>query len=196
MHAHSIGWLICLLIPTVADNDAGRRAAIAAVLDDWHQAAAAADEVRYFKHLSPDAVFLGTDATERWPFEEFRKYVHPHFSKGRGWKFRSLRRVVTLSKDGQVAWFDEDLATEKLGPCRGSGVLVADGQSWKIAHYVLSVPVPNEVFADVRKIIEAALEATKTPVEPKKPGSAPALPQCDSTRHIQVQAALAGVLRV
>jgi hypothetical protein len=39
--------------------------AVAGVLDDWHDAAAKADEPRYFAHFSSDAVFMGTDATER-----------------------------------------------------------------------------------------------------------------------------------
>ena len=41
-------------------------AAVRAVLDDWHAAAAASDEARYFDHFADDGVFLGTDATERW----------------------------------------------------------------------------------------------------------------------------------
>ena len=45
---------------------AGSEEAIAMVLDDWHAAAAAADEDRYFAHFAPDAIFLGTDASERW----------------------------------------------------------------------------------------------------------------------------------
>lgn len=46
-----------------------------------------------------------------------------------------------------------------LGPCRGTGVLVLDGDRWKIAQYNLSVPIPNQVFDDVKKIIDAALKA-------------------------------------
>ena len=47
-------------------------ASIDAALDDWHRAASAADEARYFSHLADDAVFLGTDATERWDVRAFR----------------------------------------------------------------------------------------------------------------------------
>lgn len=36
------------------------------MLDDWHQAAAVADEARYFGHFAPNGVFMSTDATERW----------------------------------------------------------------------------------------------------------------------------------
>lgn len=141
------------------------QAEIARVIDDWHAAAAAADEERYFGHMTDDAVFLGTDATERWSKSEFRAYAHPYFSKGKAWSFRSVRRNVTVSADGATAWFDEDLATPNLGPSRGSGVLVRMGSTWKIAQYNLSVPIPNAIFTDVKKLIESARPAdgTETP---------------------------------
>lgn len=126
---------------------------VARVLDDWHDAAAHADEARYFGHFAEGAVFLGTDATERWTVPEFRAYAHPRFASGRAWSFHAVRRAITFT-DG-VAWFDEDLATERLGPARGSGVLVRSGATWKIAHYDLSIPIPNERFAAVRALLEA-----------------------------------------
>ena len=39
---------------------------IGAVLDQLHAAAAKADGPTYFGLYTPDAVFIGTDATERW----------------------------------------------------------------------------------------------------------------------------------
>lgn len=135
--------------------------AVEAVLDDWHAAAAAADEDRYFSHFTAGGVFLGTDATERWRRDEFRKWAHPHFAKGKAWKFKAVRRDVALSPAGDVAWFDEGLATEKLGPCRGSGVLVREEGAWKVAQYNLSVPIPNEIFDPVRQSIAEALKAKK-----------------------------------
>lgn len=129
---------------------------VAAVLDDWHAAAAAADEERYFGHMTDDAVFLGTDATERWTKPQFRAYAHPFFARGKAWSFRSVRRNVSFSADGKTAWFDEDLSTPNLGPSRGSGVLIDTGDGWKIAQYNLSVPIPNGVFDDVKKIISGA----------------------------------------
>src|SRR3954470_10079 len=122
------------------------RAAIGHELDDFHDAAARADEERYFGHFAPQAVFLGTDATERWDVPAFRAYAHPHFAKGKAWSFRAARRDVTLGPSN-VAWFDEALETPNLGPARGSGVLVrsSDGQ-WKIAQYNLAITVANERF--------------------------------------------------
>ncbi len=126
------------------------------VLDGWHAAAAAADEERYFGYFARDAVFLGTDATERWNKEEFRTFAHPYFKKGEAWKFKATHRNVSYSADGKTAWFDEALSTPNLGPARGSGVLVLEGPDWKIAQYNLSVPIPNGIFKDVKKMIEAA----------------------------------------
>lgn len=126
---------------------------IASVLDDWHDAAAKADETRYFGHLTEDAVFMGTDATERWDKKAFRAYASPHFAKGKAWRFKAARRAIVLSRGGEVAWFDEDLVTEKLGPARGSGVLVRAGQGWQIAQYNLSITIPNERFEAVRQAI-------------------------------------------
>ena len=137
-----------------AVDPADSRAAVEAVLEDWHDAAAQADEDRYFAHFTDDAVFLGTDATERWSVDEFREYAHPHFAEGDAWAFRATRREVIVGEGGEVAWFDEDLATENLGPARGSGVLVrgADG-TWRIAHYNLAITVPNDRFAEVRELL-------------------------------------------
>jgi len=146
--------------PPEASHPASAR--IAAVLDDWHAAAAAADEERYFRHFAPDAVFLGTDARERWTIEEFRRYAHPYFAKGKAWSFRSVERHVAFSPDGTVAWFDEALETPNLGPSRGSGVLIRAGSGWQIAQYNLSVPIPNELMSDFKARIESQLG--------KKPG--------------------------
>ena len=140
---------LALALPTAVPVEA-----VAAVLDDWHAAAAAADEARYFGHFAPDAVFLGTDATERWTVEEFRRYAHPYFAKGKAWSFKAVERHITLSTDGSVAWFDERLDTPNLGPARGSGVLVRAGGAWKIAHYDLSVPIPNALMKEIKERIE------------------------------------------
>ena len=129
---------------------------VAAALDDFHDAAARADEARYFGHFAPDGVFLGTDATERWDAAAFRVYAHPHFAKGRAWSFRGVRRRIAVR--GDTAWFEEDLETQNLGPARGSGVLVSRGGRWLIAQYVLSITVPNEKFKAVKELLEVAKE--------------------------------------
>ena len=140
---------------TASGGDRGD-AEVRAVLDAWHLAAAAADETAYFGAMAPGFVFLGTDMTERWDVKSFRDYAHPHFAKGKGWRFRATRRDVVVGDTGTVAWFDEDLATEKLGPARGSGVLVHDEAGWRLAQYVLSTTVPNDRFDAVKRAIDGA----------------------------------------
>ncbi len=133
--------------PPVARVDVdGAKTAIAAVLDDLHDAAAHADEPRYFGHFAPDGVFLGTDATERWDLAAFRAYAHPHFAAGKAWAFRATRRAIVVAPDGHLAWFDEDLATARLGPARGSGVLALVAGQWKIEQYNLAIVIPNDRF--------------------------------------------------
>jgi len=125
---------------------------VAAVLDDWH-AAAAADEERYFGHFASDGVFLGTDDSERWTVAGFRDYAHPYFSQGRGWTYLPRERHVLLSDDGRLAWFDEKLDNEQYGRVRGTGVLRRTDEGWKIVHYSLSFPIPNEVTLTVAEFV-------------------------------------------
>lgn len=154
--------------------------AVGNVLDDFHHAAEVADEERYFAHFAVDGIFLGTDATERWGVEAFRAYAHPHFAAGKAWTFRATRRDVALSRDAALAWFDEDLDTEGLGPARGSGVLRRDAEGrFRIVQYNLTITVPNERFRAVRELLEgqAASDTSDTsdaegaPEEPSGAGT-------------------------
>ena len=172
--------LICLLVavlpapsgstsaPSAATPlDPADAAGVDAVLDELHRAAAAADGPRYFALFTPTAVFLGTDATERWTLDEFRAYAKPHFDAGKGWDYTSVERhlvpVPAAAAGGMVAvvLFDELLDNAKLGRCRGSGALVRTGDAWKIAQYNLSIPVPNDLALPVVELIRAANIRTK-----------------------------------
>jgi ketosteroid isomerase-like protein len=128
-------------------------AGVDAVLNDFHDAAAKGDFNRYFSHFTDDAVFLGTDASERWTTSEFRAYAKSRFERG-GWTYTPVKRNVFFSKDGQVAWFDETVASKKYGNMRGSGVLVKTGTTWKVAQYNLLKPIPNDLFDKVVGMID------------------------------------------
>lgn len=155
------------LLPSAASGtekpaDADPRDEVARALDDWHDAAAKADEERYFARFAPEGVFLGTDPGERWTVEAFRAFAKPYFARGKAWSFRARERWVTLSPGGDVAWFDERLDTPNMGPCRGSGALRKIGGTWKIALYDLSIPIPNDLTKElVKRIAEAP--APRTP---------------------------------
>ncbi|HJW43670.1 MAG TPA: nuclear transport factor 2 family protein [Geothrix sp.] len=150
--------ILCATLALSAQSPAEK--AVAAVLEDWHLAAAQADEGRYFGHLAEGAVFLGTDPAERWTKAAFQTWAHPIFQRGKAWSFRATRRAVAFSKDSRTAWFDEDLDTPNLGPARGSGVLTRDKERWLIQQYNLSVPIPNALMKAVRTQIGAHLETS------------------------------------
>jgi ketosteroid isomerase-like protein len=134
---------------------AGETSTINTMLDGWHDAAAKADEARYFDAMTPEFVFLGTDATERWDAKSFREFAHPYFAKGTAWTFVPHDRHVVLAPQGDVAWFDEKLDSKSYGECRGTGVVRRVGDTWKIAHYNLTIPIPNDLAKKVVEMIRA-----------------------------------------
>ena len=133
-------------------------AEIAAVLDRLNAASTAADGPAYFALFTPDARFIGTDATERWSMAEFRAFAEPFFARGRGWTYTPHDRVITVApiECRCIAWFDEELDNAGYGQTRGSGVLRLTDDGWKIEQYVLSFAVPNERSAAVVEAIRDA----------------------------------------
>jgi len=129
---------------SLADN---QRAAIDALIDGLHQDAHEGNFQTYFDRYTPDAVFLGTDKSERWTIDQFKVYAEPAFEDGHGWTYSVKER--NWEGEGNTRWFDEVLLNEKLGHCRGTGVVeLVDGE-WKIAHYALTMLVPNDIAAEV-----------------------------------------------
>nr|WP_245987153.1 nuclear transport factor 2 family protein [Maribacter vaceletii] len=132
---------------------------INALVTAWHQAAADANFDAYFGKMTNDAVFVGTDATENWQNKEFKEFCKPYFNNGKAWSFTTIERNI-YSTEKNIAWFDELLNTQ-MGICRGSGVVNKVGGQWKIAHYVLSITIPNEKIKEVvllKKVEKTALE--------------------------------------
>jgi ketosteroid isomerase-like protein len=128
-------------------------AAVNSMLDGWHAAASRADEAGYFGAMAPEFVFLGTDATERWDRDAFRAFAHPYFAKGKAWTFTPHDRHVVFSPAGDVAWFDEKLDSASYGDCRGTGVVRRIDGAWRIAHYNLTIPIPNDLAKSVVSMI-------------------------------------------
>ena len=124
-----------------------------ATLDAFHTAASEADLDTYLGLMTPGMVFLGTDGTERWQGHAWRDFVSGYFVKGQGWTYHPEDRKITLSEGGGLAWFDELLQNDKLGQCRGSGVLVLGENGWQLAQYNLSVPIPNSMVQSVADAI-------------------------------------------
>ncbi len=144
--------IIILLLPQTnwAQED------LDALLNGLHLDAHKGNFESYFDRYSTDAVFLGTDKTERWTIEEFKAYAKPAFSDGHGWTYSVIER--NWEGDGNTRWFDEILLNEKLGHCRGTGVVELINGEWKISHYALTMLVPNSIAAKVGAL---TLEADK-----------------------------------
>lgn len=140
---------------TVTDT-ANEQKSIITMLDSFNSAAAKADYKTYFSFYTEDAIFAGTDATERWDKKAFMVWAKPIFDKGSAWNFKALERHIYFDKNGTLAWFDELLNTQ-MKICRGSGILVKQGMHWKVQQYILSTTVPNEILDSVIKI--------KSPIE-------------------------------
>lgn len=137
-----------------------------ATVDAWHLAAATGDGEAYFDSMTDDAVFIGTDASERWTVDEFREYAAPYFGRPAeagqpgpyrpAWVYTPRERTVAFDDAGRVAWFDELLDSQSYGTARGTGVLVRTGRGvWQLKHYALTFPIPNELARDFTDQIKA-----------------------------------------
>ena len=133
---------------TIAASIKNSKQQINTTLENWHKAAATANFQEYFGLMTPDAVFIGTDATENWQNKEFREFSKPYFDKGKAWNFTTLERNIYTHGENKLAWFDELLSTQ-MGICRGSGIMENVGGEWKVKHYVLSIAIPNDNVSEV-----------------------------------------------
>ncbi len=126
--------------------------AINKTIDNWHIAAAKADTA-FFDYFDNNAVYIGTDAGERWTINEFKTFAMPFFKRGKAWDFKPIERHIYFSDDSNLAYFDEKLNTW-MGVCRSTGVVVNKGKAWKIKYYHLSMAIPNEKVKEIIEIIK------------------------------------------
>jgi hypothetical protein len=156
-----IFFLFCAILlasNSFAQIDASLKREINAVLNQWHEAAATADSTVYFSFMTNDAVFIGTASEENWSVDSFKTFCSPYFKKGKAWNFTCKQRNMYSNREQTVVWFDELLSTQ-MKLCRGSGVLQNIHGEWKIAHYVLSMTVPNDL---TKQVVELKASADDT----------------------------------
>ncbi|MFZ4527577.1 MAG: nuclear transport factor 2 family protein [Undibacterium curvum] len=130
-------------------------------LNEWHDDAAHS-RLSYFDKMTPDAVYIGTDKTERWTLDEFKTWAKPHFARPSAWAFKVNGRHLQMTEDQSVIWFDEQLTTA-MGLCQASGVIRNTPQGLKIAHYQLSLAVPNELVDYLGKAVRQWESSGKLP---------------------------------
>jgi beta-lactamase class D OXA-209 len=118
------------------------------LLDKWHHDASEGNHEAYIGAMTADGVFIGTDAVEHWTTPEFSEWCKPYFNRKKTWNFKPVSRNIYIADDRITAWFDELLDTQ-MGICRGSGVFQQIDGQWKIAQYVLSATIPNDIMKKV-----------------------------------------------
>lgn len=147
--------LILLSIPAALHGQDVK--SIDSTLNELHRDASKADGRRYFALFSDDAIYIGTDAAERWTIKQFRAFAEPYFNKGTGWTYKPRSRHIVIADVPCrcVAWFDELLDSGSYGTSRGTGVLVKQNGAWKISQYALTFPIPNDLAKGMTKEIRA-----------------------------------------
>jgi ketosteroid isomerase-like protein len=155
----SIGIILAALViwPAAPAMANAEEEAVGAVLNALHQRASAADFDGYFALYHPRAVFLGTDRDEYWPLAEFKRYTRARFANGEGWTYHPVERFVHVA--GDSAWFEERLQHQRYGQTRGTGVLLKNGDRWRIVQYNLTLPIPNALFPEMAREISEYYEA-------------------------------------
>ena len=81
----------------------------------------AEDDFSFFGSMEKDAIYLGTDISEKWLRDSLFEWSANAWDKESAWSFSPGDREIYFSSDYKFAWFDEVLDTW-MGPCRGSGV--------------------------------------------------------------------------
>ncbi len=142
-----------ILLPSILFSQAPLVSDLNHFLDEWHAAAARADMKAYFDKIDEHGIYIGTDAAEYWDKEAFYNWSKPYFNRGKAWSFTALQRNLYFSPDSTLAWFDESLQSTSA-ILRGSGILQLRNGEWKIMQYVLSLPVPNEKFREVLRVMD------------------------------------------
>ena len=134
-------------------SDADFTARINAFVDAWHDDAAHARPA-FFDKIASDAIYIGTDKTERWGREAFREWARPAFARPVAWAFTPLHRNVQFSADRKFIWFDEQVRSSSMGILQASGVVRPTASSFEMVHYQLSIAVPNDVIPQVTGAIK------------------------------------------
>jgi ketosteroid isomerase-like protein len=149
-----------------------------AALDALHKAAEEKNPAAFAALLTDDVVFLGIDGGARLEGESARDFFSESFDDGQGWAYRSSDRAMYLSVDGGVAWFDEVLVNGETGSRRGTGVLVRQGEDWKLAQYnLMMLPADTAVGSTPPVMTAVKTDATSSA------SASPPSPQCRQKRH-------------
>ena len=138
--------LLLTLINLLFSQKVNSLVKVESVLNNLHLYASEANSEKYIDLFANDAVFFGTDISERWNKNEFDKYATDRMSTGTGWTYFMKERNIYFSDNVKTAWFDEILTSKNYGDFRGTGALKIENNKWKIVQYNLLLPIPNHLL--------------------------------------------------
>ena len=90
MKSYKTEILVVLSFFIIVNTNADDKRHVNELLDGLHNDAHKGNFDSYFDRYSSDAVFLGTDKTERWTIEEFKNYAKTAFADGHGWTYKVI----------------------------------------------------------------------------------------------------------
>jgi SnoaL-like domain len=128
---------------TTTDSGEVRR-----LLADLYDAIATGDPRAWVSRLTPTSTGIGTDPAEFWSGDEQLSAVvtaQAQEMHAAGFAFRGGTPIIEVR--GEVAFIvDQPTLVTGSGevPMRLSVVLTADRDTWHVAHFHLSIGVPNE----------------------------------------------------
>ncbi len=79
---------------TACLSDRDQIMTIDSLLNQWHHAAAVADEDAFFGRMTEEAIYIGTDAAERWLRDELKEWSKEFFNRETAWAFKPLSRNI------------------------------------------------------------------------------------------------------
>ena len=86
--------LFITLLSSQKDNS---KAYVESVLNDLHKYASEANSKKYIDLFASNAVFFGTDISERWHINEFNDYATKRMATGTGWTYTMKERNIILN---------------------------------------------------------------------------------------------------
>jgi hypothetical protein len=180
--------LVILLLAQLAQADDSPGSA----LDALHQAGGASDHHAFLELMTEDGSVLGLSSDSRWNAPALTDKLTTYFARGGTWPQPDSSRQITISPEGEMAWFSESLKGTGGNTGVGSGVLVRTASGWLVAQYHISYSAVPEVLdstAPAAVMVDSFAQETGPVVNPAstslETGTAnlPAKKNCRKMRH-------------
>jgi len=180
--------LVILLLAQLAQADDSPGTA----LDALHRAGEASDHAAFLELMTEDGSVLGLGSDSRWNAPALTDKLTTYFSGGGTWPQPTSSRQITISTQGEMAWFSESLRGTRGNTGVGSGVLVRTASGWLVAQYHISysaMPGAMDYTAPATVVVDGSAQKASPAVNPAPTTlgtgttNAPAKKRCRKMRH-------------